>query len=51
LAAKQDLDFSPDSPAARWAREARATTAPMKLDILRPTYRAEVLPKDARHPA
>jgi hypothetical protein len=27
------------------------TPVPMKLDILRPTYRAELLPKDAPHPA
>jgi aromatic ring-cleaving dioxygenase len=27
------------------------TPVPMKLDILRPTYRAELLPKDAAHPA
>jgi DOPA 4,5-dioxygenase len=27
------------------------TPVPMKLDILRPTYRAELLPTDARQPA
>jgi aromatic ring-cleaving dioxygenase len=27
------------------------TPVPMKLDILRPTYRAELLPKEAVHPA
>jgi aromatic ring-cleaving dioxygenase len=27
------------------------TPVPMKLDILRPTYGAQLLPKDARHPA
>jgi aromatic ring-cleaving dioxygenase len=27
------------------------TPVPMKLDILRPTYRAELLPKDAAQPA
>ena len=27
------------------------TPVPMKLDILRPTYRAELLPKDTAHPA
>jgi len=27
------------------------TPVPMRLDILRPTYRAELLPKGADHPA
>jgi DOPA 4,5-dioxygenase len=42
-----DSSYDDHSKNALWL----GTPVPMRLDILRPTYRQELLPKDRRQPA